>query len=404
MKILFETQRILIEQFEKRTFYLRNQFQDMVNNKNITGVLGPRGVGKTTFLLWHAIQSGAKNREALYVTADHIFFLENKLLDVVEHLYKETRVETLLIDEIHKYPNWRAELKNISDIYPSIKIYFTGSSMIDLIQGRYDLSRRVTLHHLPGFSFREYLEFKNIGTFPVIEFSHLLTNHIQISASLQLPKILMHFREYLKCGYYPFFEGYTKDHEKLQSLENAVQMSLYEDIATLHSLKTSSLQVIERLYKFVISSSPGEMSAFKLAKSLGKDFDQISSYLRYLNEAGLVRFIYSSKTGKGQLKNPVKMFPDNSNLIHQALIPLLEDQEKGKVRETFFVNQIQNSQLPLFYSEVGDFTINNVIFEIGGKGKTSKQIQKAKKGYIVADDLIEGYGNTLPLYLFGFLY
>ncbi|MCH9633472.1 MAG: hypothetical protein S4CHLAM7_01970 [Chlamydiae bacterium] len=404
MRQLFETQRVIIEQFEKRPFYQRDQFNEIIDNKNITGIVGSRGVGKTTFLLWYAIKCGAKERQALYVSADNIFFLENKLLDVVAHLYNQTQVKIVLIDEIHKYPNWRAELKNISDTYPSIQVYFSGSSMIDLVQGKYDLSRRVTLHSLTGFSFREYLEFIDEGKIRIMNFDDILLRHSQLTSDYQIPKILMHFKEYLKCGYYPFFEGYKKDYEKFQSLENAIQMTIYEDIGTLHSLKTSSLRVIEQLYKFIISSSPGEMSAFKLAKTLGKDFDTISSYLRYLQEAGLVRFIYPGKTGKAQLKNPIKIYPDNTNLIHAAIVPLLDDQERGKIRETFVVNQIQSVKIPLFYSEYGDFKVKDFIIEVGGRGKTTKQIQKSKDAYIIADDIVEGSERIIPMYLLGFLY
>lgn len=404
MEQLFETQRILIEQFEKRPFYHRNQFNEIIENKNITGVLGARGVGKTTFLLWYAIQCRAKERQTLYFSADNIFFLENKLINVVDYLYKQTKVNLILIDEIHKYPNWRAELKNISDTYPSIKVYFSGSSMIDLIQGKYDLSRRVTLHSLTGFSFREYLEFIGEGTKKIITFDEILSKHLQISGDLRISKILMHFKEYLKCGYFPFFEGYTKDYEKFQSLDNAVQMTIYEDIGTLHSLKTPSLRVIEQLYKFIISASPGEMSAFKLAKTLGKDFETVSLYLQYLQQAGLIRFIYPGKTGKAQLKNPIKMYPDNTNLIYSVHAPLLEDQERGKIRETFVVNQIQNAGLSLFYSELGDFKVKNSILEVGGKSKTTKQIKNITNAYIIADDIVMGSDQIIPMYMLGFLY
>ncbi len=181
-------------------------------------------------------------------------------------------------------------------------------------------------------------------------------------------------------------------------------MTIYEDIATLLSLKTSSLQVIEQLYKFIISSSPGEISAFKLSKTLGKDFEMVSSYLSSLKESGLIRYIYPGKTGKAQLKKPIKIYPDNTNLIYCTFIPMLQDQERGKIRETFVVNQVQNAHLPLFYSEQGDFKVEDTILEVGGKGKTTKQIQKNRKAYIVADDLLLGDHKKIPLYLPGFLY
>lgn len=404
MEKLFEIQRIIIEQFEERPFYTRSQFKSLAENRPITGILGARGVGKTTFLINHAINSGAKKRKALYVSADNIFFLENRLIDLLDYLYKQTEVRLICIDEIHRYPNWRIELKNISDTYPSFQIYFSGSSMIDISQGKYDLSRRVYLHRLTGFSFREYLEYYHKITLPIFSFSEIISSHLKISQEIQAKSLLKHFNDYLKIGYYPFFQGFTHDLEKFQSLENAVQMTIYEDIGTFHALKTSSLTIIEQLFKFVINSSPGELNASKLAKNLGKDFDTISGYLQYLEQSGLIRFIYTDSTGQSYLRNPIKMYPENTNFIHASKLSLLQDQEKGKIRETFVVNQIQNQGIPVFYSKKGDFKIQDYIFEVGGKHKNRKQIQGEEKAFLLADDVLTGTSSTIPLYFFGLMY
>ncbi|NGX64022.1 MAG: hypothetical protein KR126chlam6_01446 [Candidatus Anoxychlamydiales bacterium] len=404
MEKLFEIQRIILEQFEDQPFYWRSLFDNISINHNICGIIGARGVGKTTFLFKHALDNGAKNRKALYVSADNIFFLKNSLIDLVDYLYKQTNTRLLYIDEIHKYPNWRQELKNITDTYPSFKIVFSGSSMIDLIQGKYDLSRRVSLYKLVGFSFREYLEFYLGKKINKMDIDEIVSSHLSISQDLNIKDVLIHFNDYLKLGYYPFFKGFVQEKDKFQSLENSVQMTIYEDLGILHSLKTSSLLVIEQLFKFVLNSSPGELNASKLAKFLKKDFDSISNYLKYLEQAGLIRFIYSEASGKAHLRNPIKMYPDNSNLIHASYLPLAKDQIKGKIRETFVVNQIQNVQLPIFYSKKGDFKIENYIFEIGGKNKTKKQIIGEENAFILADDILVGSKLVIPLYLFGFLY
>ncbi len=296
------------------------------------------------------------------------------------------------------------ELKNIADTYPSFQIYFSGSSMIDLSQGKYDLSRRVLLHRLSGFSFREYLEYHHKIKLPIFNLEEIISSHLGIAQELPVKQILKHFNDYLKIGYYPFFKGFTHDLEKFQSLENAVQMTIYEDIGTFHALKTSSLAVIEQLFKFVINSSPGEINASKLAKNLGKDFDIVSSYLRYLEQAGLIRFIYSGATGQSYLKNPIKMYPENTNLIYAANIAVLQDQERGKVRETFVVNQIQNQEIPIFYSQKGDFKIKDYLFEVGGKNKSTKQIRGEKNAFVLADDILVGSQSTIPLYLLGLMY
>jgi uncharacterized protein len=404
MEKLFEIQKILIEQFEVLPFYWRRIFDTMMMGSKICGIIGARGVGKTTFLLKYAIDNGAKKRKALYVSADNVFFLENKLIDLVDYLYKQTTTRLLCIDEIHKYPNWRMELKNIADTYPSFKFFFSGSSMIDIVQGKYDLSRRVVLYRLYGFSFREYLEFYIGKKFSSLELNDIMQSHISITHDLNLTSILNHFNEYLKLGYYPFYKDFIRERDKLQSLENAVHMTIYEDIGTLHALKTSSLLTIEKLYKFVVNSSPGEVNASKLSKTLGKDFDSVSSYLKYLEQAGLIRFIYPSNSGNAYLRNPIKMYPDNSNLIHSAYLPLAEDQTKGKTRETFVVNQLQNMQIPIFYSKKGDFKIADYVVEVGGKNKNDKQIKDEKNAVVLADDIIIGSEKVIPLYLLGFLY
>src|SRR3990167_7508106 len=206
MERLFEIQRIILEQVEQDPYFWRDQFDLFTAVRQICGIVGARGVGKTTFLLRHVLNSGAKQRKALYVSADSIFFLENTLIDLVDYLYKQTDARLLCIDEIHKYPNWKMELKNIADTYPSFRIFFSGSSMIDLIQGKYDLSRRVNLHKLCGFSFREYLEFYLGKKIPKLELETLLSSHLVIAQQLEITGILKHFNDYLRLGYYPFFK------------------------------------------------------------------------------------------------------------------------------------------------------------------------------------------------------
>lgn len=404
MERLFEIQRIILEQVEQDPYFWRAQFDLFLAVHHICGIVGARGVGKTTFMLRHALNSGAKKRKALYVSADNVFFLENKLIDVVDYLYKQTDARILCIDEIHKYPNWKMELKNIADIYPSFRIFFSGSSMIDLIQGKYDLSRRVTLNKLCGFSFREYLEFHLGKKLPKLTIESILSSHQTIAQEIEITGILKHFNDYLKLGYYPFFKGFVLDKDKFQALDNGVQMTIYEDIGTLHSLKTPSLAIIEQLYKYVINSSPGEINASKLASVLGKDFESISNYLKFLEQAGLIRFIFPGNSGDAYFRNPIKMYPENTNLIHAAYLPLAQDQTKGKIRETFIVNQVQNAEIPIFYSKKGDFKIGDWIFEIGGKSKNGKQIKGINNAYILADDILVGSKNVIPLYLFGFLY
>jgi predicted AAA+ superfamily ATPase len=404
MQKLFEIQATILSDFAKETIYKRDVFKSITYDSPITGLVGSRGVGKTTFLLEQVVQHNKEKMTALYVSADNIYFLNHTLIDLVDQLYKETDVRLLCIDEIHKYAGWDQEIKNIADTYRHFRILFSGSSMIELVHSKYDLSRRVTLHYLFGFSFREYLEFYFKLKLPVTHLDDIVNHHSDINKLLDTDQILKYFNQYLKSGYYPFFREFTLETEKYQAIENAVQKTIYEDIGTLHSLKTPTLSLIEKIYKYIINSAPGELSVFKLSRFLEKDFDNISDYIRYLNLAGLIRVLHPNKSGNAYLRNPNKLYPDNTNLIYSSYLPLNNDQLQGKIRETFALNQLQNGKHTVYYSESGDFKLKDYVFEIGGKNKTIEQIKEHSKGYVFADGILTGSKRIIPLYLLGFLY
>jgi predicted AAA+ superfamily ATPase len=403
MEPLFELQKLLLDQFKQQRFYEREVFSEICLDNHVTGILGTRGAGKTTFLLHTVLTKNQDNINALYVSADHVYFLENTLLDLVDKLYKETDVRLLCVDEVHKYPNWQQELKNITDFYPEFKVLFSGSSMIDILHSKFDLSRRVTLYRLYGFSFREYLEFTLVIKLPKIGLENLLSQHTKFSQSMEIPSILKHFKIYLQTGYFPFSARFTKSLDIYQAIENIVQKTIYEDIATLHAIKTSSLLVIEQLYKYIVHSQPGELSAYKLASTLSKDYESITTYLHYLEQAGLVRMLYKKQVGKAFLRNPIKMYPDNTNFIYAGYLSQPQDMLLGKVRETFVINQIQCAGLPIHYSEQGDFIVNDHLFEVGGKNKNYRQLKGQTDAFILADDLLVGSPRKIPLYLLGFV-
>lgn len=402
---LFDIQRIILEQFDTNDFYHREAFKTISLDNAITGILGSRGIGKTTYLLHTVITYNKhQNNSALYVSADNPFFLSSSLLDIADYLYKETDVTLLCIDEIHKYQHWEQELKNIADIYKSIKIIFTGSSMIDIVHSKFDLSRRVTLHHLGGLSFREYLEYYLAEKHSPITLTELLENHIEISNNIKTRQIIKHFRTYLKNSYYFFSKNLSLESEKFQAIENIAQKTIYEDIGLLHKLKTPTLHSIEQTYKFILNSAPGELSVGNLSNLLSKSHDQVVSFIQWLEQAGLIFCLENNKRGNAFLKSHKKLLPANTNLMYAAYLPQTEEQMIGKVRESFFANQIKNAKLKIFYSAIGDFEIEKYLFEIGGKNKSSHQLKNTKNSFVVADGILIGDKKTIPLYLFGFLY
>jgi hypothetical protein len=53
----------------------------------------------------------------------------------------------------------------------------------------------------------------------------------------------------------------------------------------------------------------------------------------------------------------------------------------------------------------GDFLIDDkVIIEVGGSGKTRRQIAEVDNSFLAVDNVQMGTPGKIPLYLFGFLY
>jgi predicted AAA+ superfamily ATPase len=372
-------------------------------NSRLTGIIGPRGVGKTTVMLQYIKEKLGNSKQVFYASADNIYFSSNTLLGLVDTLYQTEGVHYFFIDEIHKYPNWNQELKNIYDSFPNVYVVFSGSSSLDLVKGSYDLSRRATLFHLEGLSFREYLNFTANIIQPVITLDELLNETHDIAANLaKIPRLKGHFNEYLLTGYYPFvFEDPQNFNDKLL---NIIDKSIYEDIAKFYNLKTQNLIYFKRILNFFASIPPGEHSINNLAKNMQIDFKTTEHYLSILTDVGLTRFIYPPDGGSRGLQKPAKMFINNTTLLNIINQALGEPLSIGTVRELFFIQSVSNARIPLFYSSVGDYTVEKNHFEIGGKNKSNKQIKNTKNSYLVKDDILHPSTGVLPLWIFGLLY
>lgn len=392
----------LIQELDIDTYrYLYPKFN--INNR-LTGIIGPRGVGKTTLMLQYIKNHLYGNNKVFYFSADHIYFNDGTLLSFIEELYRSEGISIFFIDEIHKYKKWNQEIKNIYDAFPSIKIIFSGSSSIDLVKGSYDLSRRATLFHLHGLSFREYLNFKTGSQFNPIPFDQMLTHYAEYDASLSLiPKIKGHFKDYLEKGYYPFlFEDQYSYYEKI---ERIIGKMIFEDIANYYNLHTTNLGYFKKILKFLASIPPGHINIHNLSQNLGIDGKTAYNYLNILEETELVRFIYPYQGGNQQLKKPEKIFLNNTTLLYALNNYVGQDASMGTVRELFFIQSIMNTGKNIFYSKMGDFQTATTVFEIGGKNKKRQQIKHADlPAILVKDDIFVTSQNTIPLFYFGFLY
>lgn len=373
-------------------------------NDRLTGIIGPRGVGKTTLMLQYIKQHLYPNHSTIYFSADNIYFSTNTILEFVNTCYLNEGIKFFFIDEIHKYSNWSQELKNIYDSFPDVKVIFSGSSSMDLIKGSSDLSRRATLFYLHGLSFREYLNFTSNTQLTEISWQDILEHHVELSSSISsIPKILGHFKDYIRNGYYPFlFDNTFLYYEKIVRV---IDKTIFEDIANYYQLKTENLHYFRSILNYLATIPPGSINTHSIAKHLTIDDKTVFHYLTILSETGLVRFIPAYAKGKQVLSKPQKIFLNNTTL-HCALDKYLgTDNEIGNKRELFFTQSVMNANLDIFTNDYADFQVGHHLFEVGGKNKTIQHVNKTNLPiFLVKDDILIGNKNTIPLFFFGFLY
>lgn len=401
MQVLIETYHRLLREVKEP--YIRSFYEKFKFDRRIVGIIGARGTGKTSFLLHYLKSHYADSEQALYVSADHIYFSENTLLGLVDQFYKEYAGELICIDEIHRYKNWNQELKNIYDSFPKIKILFSGSSSIDLVKAKYDLSRRAYLKKMVGFSFREFLEIKLSTKFPILTLEEIVNgNYAKTLAAV--PKLLKYLKQYLQEGFYPIFTELNTIEVYVDSLLNMIDKVVYEDISSFYLLKTQNLDTFKKIIYFVATSSPGGFSINKLSSSLQKDHTTVSAYLEMLRESGLLRYLINNKRGHSLIRNAEKIYLNNTNLLYAINDSLGKETEIGLLRELFVLAHLEDAGYKVFYAERGDLQCNKHTFEIGGKTKNKKQIASVENAYLIKDDSLIATKDSIPLYLFGFLY
>ena len=388
--------------YEKYALIQTNNVRDFIKtidwSNRFIGVKGSRGVGKTTLILQYIKLNFKPNNSVLYISLDHLYFFENKLYDLANDFYKKGG-EFLAIDEVHRYPNWAVEIKNIYDDFPELRVVFTGSSLLHLSKAKADLSRRAVMYNMPGLSFREYLNFETNNSFEAFNLGELLENHIEISIKVkQKIKPLQYFKDYLDYGYYPFYLDNKKSfHQKLSEI---VLTILEIDIPQYALIQTSNIQALKKMLSIISKSVPFKPNMNTLSKMTGISLNTMKLYLKLLNDAELLHLLYVENKGINSLNKPEKVYVNNPNLMHNLSL----DSNIGNIRETFFFNQISVKN-KVNASKITDFYVNEYyLFEIGGKNKTQSQIKGVNNSYLVKDDIEIGSNNNIPLWLFGFLY
>jgi len=382
---------------QKLPGYRRFLYKEIDFGAKLIGLIGARGAGKTTLVLQHLKELNLSSSEYLYISCDHPLLASKTLFEIAEDFYKYGG-KVLVIDEIHKKENFCIDLKNIYDFF-DIQVIFTGSSAISLEACQSDLSRRALVYRLPILSFREFLELKLQNSFGSFTLEEILSNHLDISADI-IAKIkpLKYYGEYLKYGAYPFFlEGESSYQLRLIEIINE---TLSFDIATIYKVPLGNIDALMRLLEVICRSHPYEINYESISKTVGISKNTLKQYIVYLNKANLISSLGGISRGNSYIKKPDKLYLNNTNLFEVLCANL----EIGTIRETFFNSQLRYRH-KLHYPKKGDFLVDKkYLFEIGGKNKSFKQIKDIQNSFIVADDIEIGFGDKIPLWLFGFLY
>ncbi len=379
--------------------FVRAFYETIDWESRLVGIVGARGTGKTTLLVQHLKSNHSLSDEAIYLTLDDIYFTNNTLIDTIE-LFRQKGVKHIYLDEVHKYPNWAKEIKNCYDYFTDLKIFFTGSSIIDLLKQDVDLSRRAVMYELPGLSFREYLSYSGVAKLPSYSLNEILTNHSSIAASI-ISKVqpLKHFDDYLAHGYYPFFKE-SKSTYHLR-LEQVVKMIIEVELQFIDGFDILKSRKIYQLLYILASNVPFKPNISKLSEKIGIHRNTLVNYIHYLEKARLINSLSTHGKSISNLQKPEKIFLENPNLCYALASTAIN---KGTLRETFLLNQLKYKH-EVSLPAKGDFLVNETItIEVGGKTKTNKQIHSLENAYVAADNLEIGSFNKIPLWLFGFMY
>ena len=370
---------------------IRYKYGEIEWGGHALGLVGPRGVGKSTMLLQY-IKMRLDVKDTLYVSADHLYFSSHTLVDTADRFYKMGG-KHLFIDEIHKYEGWSTEVKQMFDSYSDLQLVISGSSILEITKGMADLSRRVPIYEMQGLSFREYLHLFHGIKMEAIGVEQLLRHDYNIPG-VEHPLPL--FNDYLRRGYYPFGRDVAYDIELMQ----VVAQTMESDIPIYLNANASIGRKLKQLLMVVAESVPFKPVMQKLADVTGINRNYIQDYLMYMERAGMIAQLRDAVGGIRGLGKTEKVYLDNTNLIY-VLAPKRAD--IGNVRETFFMNQMRVVG-DVMCSPVSDFLVDGMTFEIGGRKKGQKQISDVKNGYVVKDDIEAGYANVLPLWALGLLY
>jgi predicted AAA+ superfamily ATPase len=392
MEYFLNTHKHLVK--ESADLIRRDLYDEIDWSHRLIGIKGVRGVGKTTFLLDYVRREYGDSVECLYVNLNNFYFTKRRIFSFADEFYKRGG-KVLILDQVHKYPEWSIDLRECYDQLQGLQIIFSSSPVLRVIEGNDDLKDIAKIYHLEGLSFREYLNYKTSGNFQKVSFQDIIAHHSEIVPEI-LAKVrpLAYFPEYLKTGYYPYFINSNVFYN--ETLLKHINLALEIDVTYLNQIELKYLSKLRKLLQLVAGQMPFSPNVSRLSNEVEASRATVLNYIRYLKNARLINLLFKDDDS-GQLKKPDLAYLHNTNLLY-AIAP--ENVNNRNLRTTFFYNQVGHSNL-VTSSDKFDFKVNGEYeFTVGGKYTKAD----GKNRFAAADMIETGDANTIPIWLFGFLY
>ena len=395
MEAFFRTHAYLVEHTNAP---VRRLLMDEIDwNDRMIGIKGTRGVGKTTFLLQYAKENfDIYDRKCLYVNMNNFYFQGRGIADFAGEFYKHGG-RVLLVDQIFKETDWSAQLRKCHDLYPDLKIVFTGSSVMRLKEENPELNSIVKSYNLRGFSFREFINLQTGNQFKPYTLDEILRNHEHIVRQI-LPYVspAKYFQGYLHHGFYPFFLEHRNYSENLLKTMN---MMTEVDILLIKQIELKYLTKIKKLFYQLAVEGPKAPNISQLAHDIETSRATVMNYIKYLTDARLLNMIYPC--GQEFPKKPSKVMLHNSNLMY-AIYPI--EIKRQDVMETFFVNSLWKDHKVNQGNKDSYYIVDdNKRFRICDADTKNKIRMNSDTIYARYNSEI-GKDNQIPLWLLGFLY
>ncbi len=391
METFYRTHSYLVEHTNAP---VRRDLMDEIDwNDRLIGIKGTRGVGKTTFLLQYAKEKFGTDHSCLFINMNNFYFSKYTLVEFAAEFVKRGG-KVLLIDQVFKYPEWSHDLRACYEMFPTLKIIFTGSSVMRLKEENPELSGIVKVYYLRGFSFREYLNLQSGNCFRAYTLQEILENHEQIAKTiLRNVKPLDYFQDYLHHGFYPFF---LEKRNFSENLLKTMNMMIEVDILLIKQIELKYLSKIKKLLYLLAVDGPVAPNVSQLATEIQTSRATVMNYIKYLADARLINMVYPK--GEEFPKKPSKLMMHNTNLMYSIYPVKVEEQD---VLDTFFMNTLYKDH-KLYKGDKGtSFMVDNGLhFRICAEGCKFKNNPNV---YYALHKLELGHGNMIPLWLFSFL-